>query len=267
MCRRDLLVAAGSLLMYGGAVRGDVPAQAFLFDNKWTFETDPDIPGEEFTTRFGLVQSGRTASVVPPPLELASEPHARWQPCSDPAALARSSHVLFLAGLGTDRAKSREAIASPAHCFVVDLRPVGQTAAADRRHGRYGLPEHIAVSDFVRAYVEQVVPFDLEDARAALAGRTPCQVAISVAAGDKSATTAALAAAREVRGVDQTSSTQGQLLLLTFGSPTGCLREAKEAFNACRAGLPAGADSMHAVGVDARLPPGTVRATVFASHS
>lgn len=262
ICRRELLVAAGAVLMSGCAADGEVPAQAFLFDHKWTFETEPDMPGEEFTTRFGVVQFGPPSSRRPPPLELAGG--AGWQTCSDPAGLARTSHVLFLAGLGSDRAKSREAIVCPSDGFVVDLRPAGQTDAAKGRHGG---PEHIAVSDFIRAYVQQVVAFDLEDARVALAGRTPSQLAASVAAGEKSAMTAALGAARQVRGAGQASPPQGQLLLLTFGSPDGCLRQSKEAFNACRAGLPAGAVSMQAVGIDARLPPGTVRATVFASHS
>lgn len=262
MCRRDLLVAAGSLLMSGGVLTGEVPAKALLFDHKWTFETEAGVADEEFTTRFGLVQFGQPSSKRPLPLELPGE--AGWQTCSDPAALARTSQVLFLAGLGTDRAERWEAIACPADGFVVDLRPVGQTA--DRSHGHVDGPEHIAVSDFVRAYIQQVVAFDLEDARATLADRTPCQVAISVCSGEKSAISASVTAAERAWSVGQ-GAVKGQLLLLTFGSPAGCLRQSKEAFNACRARLPAGAVAIQAAGVDARLPPGTVRASVFASHS
>lgn len=249
--RRDLIAATGALLVTSGAGATEPPAQAFLFDHKWTFESAADTAGEDFTNRFGLVYFGRLSSLPPPQLDRGGEPQAGWQTSPDLAALARTSQVLFLTGLDVDRASTREAITSCANGLVLNLSSAQGTA----------------VADFIRAYVQQGVAFDLEDARAALAGLTLCRVAVSVAAGEKSATTTALAATRKARHEGQASSVKGQLLLLTFGSPARCLRRSKEAFNACRAGLPAAANSILAVGIDARLPPDTVRATVFINHS
>lgn len=261
MCRRDLLVAAGALLMTGGAAASAPTPEAFLFEHKWTFGTDAHIAGEDFCTRFGLVHFGGL-SAEPPQPDTRGNLQPGWQVCSDLTAIAHTSDVLFLTGLGTDRTRSCEAIASTAHGLVVDLRAGSQPDLRSRSPAAEGRLEAIAATDFVRAYVQQVVAFDLEDAHAALYGHTPCQVAVSVCSGEKSAITASIAAAERVCSAGQ-GAVRGQLLLLTFGSPTGCLRLSKEAFNSSRANLPADATSLHAVNIDSRLPPDAVRAAVL----
>ena len=265
MCRRDLLVAAGALLMAGGAAASTPTPEAFLCEHRWTFGSDADMAGKNFCTRFGLVHFGRL-SANPPQPNSGGNPQSGWQACSDLTALARTSDVLFLTGLGTARTRSREAIASSAHGLVVDLRAGSQPDVRSHSPGAESRLEAIAAFDFVRAYVQQVVAFDLEDARAALSGHTPCEVAVRVCSGEKSAITASTTAAERVCSAGR-EAVRGQLLLLTFGSTTGCLRLSKEAFSASAANLPASATSLHAVSIDTRLPSDAVRATVLTASS
>ena len=262
--RRHLVLGTGALLVTSGSYAFEPPPEASSFEHKWAFEPIGDAAGEVFATRFGLVRFRRAPSAPRVKLDLG-EPEADWKTCPDLAALVRTTHVLFLTGLPAGQTKLEEAITSCATGLVIDLRAARLTDAVNTGASVDDASQCVetVASDFIRAYVQQVVAFDLEDARATLSGAASCHVAVSVAAGVKSARTAFLAAMRQYRGPGEPSRATGQLLLLTFGSQTGCLRLSKEAFSAARANLPTDAASMYAVGIDKELPADTVRATVL----